>query len=157
MAILGFRGPTKWLSNFERADVTFEGIIFPSTEHAYQAAKTENKKARYAISQLPTPGNAKHIGDALALRPGWLDMRVKIMEDLVRQKFTNHPHLRDQLLATGDEYIEETNTWNDTFWGVCNDEGENKLGEILMRVRAELKEAVNESKSEIETKVEATS
>jgi predicted NAD-dependent protein-ADP-ribosyltransferase YbiA (DUF1768 family) len=60
------------------------------------------------------------------------------MADLVRQKF-QQPQLCAALLATGDEYLEETNWWKDTFWGVCNGEGLNKLGNILMMVREELK------------------
>lgn len=32
----------------------------------------------------------------------------------------------------------EGNTWGDKFWGVCDGEGENHLGKLLMEVRAEL-------------------
>ena len=58
------------------------------------------------------------------------------MESLVREKFTD-PMLRLQLMATGSEELVEGNTWSDTFWGVCNGEGGNHLGKILMKVRAE--------------------
>ena len=36
----------------------------------------------------------------------------------------------------------EGNTWNDTFWGVCNGQGQNWLGKILMLVRSELNKPI---------------
>ncbi len=59
------------------------------------------------------------------------------MTDLVRQKFQD-PELRAALLATGNRYLEETNWWGDTFWGVCNGAGENRLGMILMAIRTRI-------------------
>jgi predicted NAD-dependent protein-ADP-ribosyltransferase YbiA (DUF1768 family) len=56
------------------------------------------------------------------------------MHDLVMQKFSI-PELSKMLLSTGNKYIEETNTWGDTYWGVCNGVGENNLGKILMSIR----------------------
>ena len=41
-------------------------------------------------------------------------------------------------MATGDAELVEGNTWNDTYWGVCNGVGHNHLGKILMQVRQEL-------------------
>ncbi len=32
----------------------------------------------------------------------------------------------------------EGNHWNDTFWGICNGNGENNLGKILMKIRHEI-------------------
>jgi predicted NAD-dependent protein-ADP-ribosyltransferase YbiA (DUF1768 family) len=61
------------------------------------------------------------------------------MSDLVEQKFKLNSKLRAQLLATGNEWLEETNTWGDTFWGVCNGVGQNWLGAILMSVREKLR------------------
>ena len=45
------------------------------------------------------------------------------------------------LLDTGEEILEEGNTWHDTYWGVDlkTGEGKNMLGSILMRVRNELR------------------
>lgn len=58
---------------------------------------------------------------------------------VVKSKFEQNSDLKDKLIATGDEYLEEGNTWNDTYWGVCRGKGKNILGKILMRVREELK------------------
>lgn len=61
------------------------------------------------------------------------------MEELLRIKFSGiDPFLTRALLETGDAELIEGNTWNDTFWGVCNGEGENNLGRLLMKVREEL-------------------
>ena len=63
------------------------------------------------------------------------------MEDIVRAKFTQNQELKQQLIGTGDAYLEEGNTWHDTCWGVDlkTGEGQNHLGKILMKVRQELK------------------
>ena len=60
------------------------------------------------------------------------------MEHFLTLKFSI-PKFKKLLLATGDRYIEETNTWGDTFWGVCNGKGENNLGKIIMKIRDTLK------------------
>lgn len=44
------------------------------------------------------------------------------------------------MLATGDAYLEEGNTWGDRIWGTVNGSGANRLGVILMQIRAELKD-----------------
>ncbi len=60
------------------------------------------------------------------------------MEHLLRQKFTTHAGLRQQLKATRPRPLVEENTWGDTFWGVSKGQGENHLGRLLMRIRDEL-------------------
>ena len=57
------------------------------------------------------------------------------MSSIVFEKFYRNKELRKKLLETGDRYLEETNWWGDDFWGVCNGEGRNELGKILMKVR----------------------
>ena len=47
------------------------------------------------------------------------------------------------LLATGSAELQEGNDWGDVYWGVCpplSGRGQNYLGRILMKVRAELRE-----------------
>lgn len=138
MAIEDFRCEYKWLSNFELAEVELDGIKYPSTEHAYQAAKTLDPSLREAIRAASTPGKAKRLGNEVKLRSNWDHIKISIMHDLVRQKFMNHPHLRERLILTGRQHLVEGNTWGDVFWGVYQGEGENHLGRILMDVRAEI-------------------
>jgi ribA/ribD-fused uncharacterized protein len=145
MAIIDFRdnipaGNFKWLSNFYMVEVEYDGEIYPSTEHAYQAAKTMLPAERREIQTASTCGKSKRLGQKVKLRPDWEEIKVEVMRDLLRQKFAQ-PDLRQKLLATGDQHLVEGNTWEDYFWGVCNGRGLNHLGRLLMDVREECREA----------------
>lgn len=139
-----FRGRYRFLSNFFPCRIDWEGITYPSVEHAYQACKTLNQKERLRIASLSTPGQAKRIGKELTIRPDWETVKISIMESLVRHKFSRHPTLKQLLLATANQEIQEGNSWNDTFWGVSlsTGEGRNELGKILMRIRKELQSSI---------------
>src|SRR2546421_11620474 len=133
--IAEFQAEYRFLSNFFPAEVIYEGITYPTSEHAYQAAKTLDPEQRKKIAALKTPAEAKSAGRSLKLRDDWETAKFTVMEDVVRYKFSHHPDLRDKLLATGDAYLEEGNTWNDRVWGVYQGQGENRLGKILMKIR----------------------
>lgn len=137
--IAEFQGEYRFLSNFWPAEVHFEGIVYPSSEHAYQAAKSLDPAERKRIAALPTPSAAKKAGAALQLRPNWDTEKFNVMETVVRDKFTRNADLRAKLLATGDAELIEGNTWGDRTWGVYQGKGENRLGKILMKVRTELR------------------
>lgn len=128
-----------FLSNYYPSKITFEGIEYKTVEHAFQAAKSLDNFERYTIAIMPTPGRAKQMGRSVSLRADWEEVKESVMETCLREKFAI-PELREKLLATGDEELIEGNTWNDRFWGVCNGEGENKLGKLLMKIRKELQE-----------------
>lgn len=134
-----FQGPNRFLSNFYPAAVTLEGTEYPTVEHAYQAAKTTDLSIRRMIRRAATPGDAKRLGKTLVIRPEWHKVRLEIMEQLVREKFTRHVELKRRLYLTGHEELIEGNMWGDCFWGVCGGKGENQLGKILMKVREELR------------------
>jgi len=137
-----FKDDYRFLSNFWLVDVEYEGVYYPSTEHAYQAAKTLNKEERKLILAQPTPGKAKRMGStSITLRPDWDEQRIPIMTDLTRQKFKNNSILNNLLLSTGNEKIIEGNRWGDTFWGrdLRTNKGQNNLGRIIMQVRDEIK------------------
>lgn len=133
-----FSGAYAVLSNFYPSVVRLDGVEYPSVEHAYQAAKTFNLREREGIRRAPKPGTAKALGRMVRLRVDWEDVKLKVMKDLVRQKFQG-AKAQAMLMATGDAVLIEGNYWNDTFWGICNGKGENHLGRILMEVRAEIR------------------
>jgi len=135
--IYGFQGEYRFLSNFWPVVVTLDCKRYPTVEHAYQAAKCLDLESRISIQAAATASVAKRMGRFIKIRPDWDQVKVSIMEDLLRQKFTQEP-LKSKLLLTFDKYIEETNTWNDTFWGVCNGKGQNVLGNLIMKIRKEL-------------------
>jgi ribA/ribD-fused uncharacterized protein len=135
-----FEGDYRIYSNFYMHPVTLkdDGITYPSNEHGYHAMKTLDPAEREYIRSRTTPGQAKRAGQRVTLRPDWNEIKLDVMLDLVRQKF-NSPGLKEQLLSTGNDELEEGNGWGDKFWGVCNGVGENYLGKILMQVRKELR------------------
>ena len=137
--IAQFKGEYRFLSNFYPVAVEFEGIMYPTVEHAYQSAKTLDMNERKRIAALPTPSDAKREGRKLKLREDWETVKSDVMERCVRYKFTHDAELRERLLATGDAILEEGNDWGDRVWGVVNGVGENRLGKILMKVREELR------------------
>jgi ribA/ribD-fused uncharacterized protein len=140
--IAEFQSEYRFLSNFFPAEVIYEGVTYPTSEHAYQAAKTLDPEQRKKIAALKTPAEAKAAGRALKLRDDWETAKFAVMEEVVRYKFTHHDDLRAKLLATGDAVLEEGNTWNDQIWGISppnSGKGENHLGRILMKIRSELK------------------
>jgi ribA/ribD-fused uncharacterized protein len=130
----------RFLSNFWPVQVDFEGILYPSVEHAYQAAKTLNPTERDQIRSAATAGAAKRLGRAVDIRPDWDDaLRLKVMRPLLVQKFLTEP-LQKWLLLTGDVQIYEGNTWGDTFWGkIPNGTGMNHLGRMIMEIREDLR------------------
>ena len=136
-SIKEFKDKYRFLSNFYPVKVMFEWIEFPTVEHAFQAAKTTDIGRRKWMALAESPADAKRSGRRLSIRPDWEQIKLKVMEDLVRQKFSKEP-LRTQLLETGDAELIEGNEWGDTFWGVCKGRGENWLGKILMMIRDEV-------------------
>jgi N-glycosidase YbiA len=135
LPILIFRGEHRFLSNFYRCFVPYEGITYPSVEHAYQAAKTLDPVTREQIARCGAPGVAKAMGRTVELRGDWDQIKVNVMEELLRIKFAD-PMLRGLLVKTGTAELVEGNTWRDTFWGVFAGRGRNELGKALMRVRS---------------------
>lgn len=128
----------RWLSNFHECEIYYEGIIYPTTEHAYQAAKSLDPSIRSKVARLATPAEAKKYSRTMVVRDDWKEVNMKIMYDLNYYKFTMYKDLKDKLLETGNMQLEEGNWWGDTFWGICDGKGENHLGKILMQVRKDI-------------------
>lgn len=134
--VRGFRGPYRFLSNFGgKSVIDSEGIVWPTAEHLYQASKTTDKEQREQIRKCKTPAEAKRLGRKVRLRSDWEAVKLKVMEDIVARKFDQDGDARKLLIATCGLELEETNSWGDTFWGVCDGHGENHLGKILMKIR----------------------
>lgn len=132
--IKSFDGEHAFLSNFYPVEIVYKGIVFPTLEHAYQAAKSDHPLVRESFLQCKTPGEAKRMGRQVSMRLDWMFVRVNVMRNLLEQKFS-HPALHKMLQETGDAELIEGNWWGDTFWGVCRGEGKNMLGKLLMEIR----------------------
>lgn len=146
--IESFQGEYRWLSNFWPCNILYEEFIYPSVENAYQAAKTLSfSKEPYLFGHVETnlrkpftlcsAAEAKKLGRQVAIRSDWEEIKLSVMKSLSREKY-KHVTLRQHLIDTGDAELIEGNTWGDTYWGVCKGVGENHLGRILMKIRAEL-------------------
>jgi len=144
--ITRFVGVHGFASNFHLRQVVWRGIKYRSGEHAYNAAKTRNRRARLRIAAAATPKRAKRMGRRMPLRRGWECARQSIMREILLAKFTQSPDLAAALLATGDALLVEGNTWHDNYWGCCYcprekcaEPGKNHLGRMLMDLRDELR------------------
>lgn len=146
--INSFSGENDFLSNFYKAPVYYfvekaeMDIPFATSENAYQFAKIDPKLVELneiVKWQICTPGKAKRMGQKVELRSDWEQVKIPIMEKILRSKFEDEL-LRYKLLQTGTQELVEGNTWGDTFWGVCNGKGSNHLGKLLMKIRKDFQQ-----------------
>lgn len=131
-----FDGEFAFLSNFYPAPVNFDGRCYPNNEAAFQAQKCPERRDEF-IALGQQPGKQKRLGRKVPLRPDWEDVKDDVMHAICLCKFAQNPGLAQKLLATGNAELIEGNYWHDHYWGICNGTGQNKLGKILMQIRAE--------------------
>jgi len=133
-----FKNEYKFLSNFYEKEFNFRGNIYPTAEHAYQACKSISPTEKKQIQTASTPAYAKKLGRKCKIDPEFDKYKVSEMYYVVKIKFSD-PELRQKLLDTKEDILIEGNWWGDTFWGVCNNKGENILGQLLMLIRSEIR------------------
>ena len=137
----------KWymLSNFAAFRVEWKYVDWMTSEHAYQAAKFdwENElslNVYYLIRDARSAHDTKKIAHQFEhlVRSDWGQIKLEIMECIVRAKLEQHPYIQRKLLETGNKKIIEDSP-TDSFWGRGPDyKGENHLGKIWMKLRDEL-------------------
>lgn len=140
--ISSFRGKFEFLSNFYPISVVYEGKIYPSSEHAFVAAKTLDEDIRATIALVPTAGKVKRLGKSLMLRNDWNAVRINEMRRILEDKFspsrTDVP-IFQWLTNTAPAILIEGNAWGDRFWGQSPvGEGRNELGKLLMSIRDDI-------------------
>jgi len=138
-----FRGKYSPFSNFSFHTVALENIVFPTGEHAFQCYKAKTEDGFDAVLEAPTPSNAKRIARQIDMRDDWEEVKDEVMYNVIKAKVEQHRDVKELLLSTGDEEIQEGNTWGDEYWGVSlpSGRGRNQLGKTWMRVRRELQNA----------------
>lgn len=128
-----------------------ERYLFAELKKGADVKKLGGKTGPYAMKQ----GSAELID--------WNKRSTKVMEEVVRAKFNQNPDLAEKLIATGDLHLVEGNNHDDNLYGIqlkrvpgarkkllvdedgCyilsqeENEHNNHLGKILMKVREELK------------------
>jgi ribA/ribD-fused uncharacterized protein len=123
-----------FLSNFWECNVIYDGMHYGNAEAAFQAQKCVDKTDKYKFIAL-NGAQAKAMGRRVELREDWDAVKLGVMYEVLQAKFAQNPELYNQLKDTGTEEIVEGNWWYDKYWGVCNGEGENHLGKLLMWIR----------------------
>lgn len=134
------RSPYGEFSNFALFPIIIDDVIWPTSEHYYQAQKFFDPLLKELVRQAPTPYQAAVIGrdPNLPMRADWDDVRDAVMLIALRAKFSQYQILQDLLRSTGSSKIYE-HTKNDCYWGDCGDRtGVNRLGEQLMLIRSEI-------------------
>lgn len=133
-----------WMHNNYPVDIEVGGLVYPTVEHAYQAAKFDDLNIKQKIADLPASKvkRAKDIGrKTKGIKPEWENIKFHVMKMLIRQKFFSRDDLGTLLINTGNaEIVFKSNS--DIFWGrTGTDEycGDNNLGEILEEIREELR------------------
>ena len=145
MAIYFYSTSDKYgiLSNFSPHGVEMAGQWWPTVEHYFQGQKFGNAEYVEKIRTATNPKQAKSLGRSrkFPIRTDWEEVKDEIMYQACLKKFQTHKEVKELLLSTGDEELIE-NAPSDYYWG-CGKTGtgQNKLGQILMRVRAELRQA----------------
>lgn len=139
---LCFLDGSSFLSNFYLTNVKNRGHYYKSAEHLYQTAKCVKQSDKDKIHSATTPRTAKILGRFVEVRPDWEERKVDIMEKILRIKFQKKSRLNRLLRETGNVKLVHLNYWHDTFWGSCactqhKRTGQNMLGTILMKIRAE--------------------
>lgn len=131
-------------SNLYRREIEFEGELYPTSEHAYQAGKARKAEVKKWLMEAPSPSLLAMAAHGLYywdVAPGWSTNKFDRMRAVLRAKFTQHADLRDLLLSTGKAQLIETATVDNEvnrLWGEVNGVGRNMLGVMLMELRAEL-------------------
>ena len=130
-----FRNEYNFLSNMSLSPLYLEikgkRYRFTCAESAFQACKEPERASEF---ENIAGGRAKQLGRHVNLPKDWNEKRVNIMRQILYAKFIQNPVLLLKLRNIKEEITEE-NTWNDTFWGVCNGTGKNMLGKLLMEIR----------------------
>lgn len=130
-------------SNFSAFMLEWKGILFQTSEHAYHWEKfLGNPEIQLKIT------NAKSAHDAFKTArenqdkylPNWDEIKLDVMANICREKLRQHPYVMKKLLQTENRLIIE-DSWRDDYWGWGpNQDGNNHLGKIWMKLRDEIRQ-----------------
>jgi ribA/ribD-fused uncharacterized protein len=128
-------------NNFSAHAIEYEGALYPTSEHAYQAAKCTDPAGREAIRNARSPLEAKFLANKTykaAKDPDWGSKKLAVLEAILRAKLAQHAEAQEALQKSGHEEIVEDSP-TDYFWGEGADgSGQNMLGKLWMKIRSEM-------------------
>src|SRR5581483_5599242 len=127
-------------NNFSAHAIEFRGKLYPTAEHAYQAAKCTDPEGLEAIRNARSPLQAKTLANETykaARDPDWSNKKLAVVEEILRTKLAQHPEAQEALRESGDEAIVEDSP-TDYVWGAGSDgTGQNMFGKVWMKIRDE--------------------
>jgi len=130
-----------WLSNMymtvftDKNNFTWRGV-----ESYFQAHKCHCEDDFYNIMKMDC-FSARKYGRSIQMRDDWHEIKLRVMTDAIRLKFIHEEFLKQKLLDTSGEDLEEYAPWDTkgSYWGIdAHGCGDNHTGKILMKVRGEL-------------------
>jgi|LNFM01.1.fsa_nt_gb ribA/ribD-fused uncharacterized protein len=148
-------------SNLLKRAIEFEGEVFATAEHAYQAGKARKPAVRKWLMEAPSPSllaMAAHGLYVWDIAEDWSKIKFDRMKRVLMAKFTQHEDLKSLLLSTGTARLVESATVDNSvnrLWGEVNGVGQNKLGALLMEVRAEILAAEPKARRKADVKSRA--
>lgn len=143
--------PYGMFSNLYRRPILFEGMEYPTAEHAYQAGKARKQSVRDWILSAPSPSLVAMAAHGLYtwdIAPDWSKTKFLRMKNVLTAKYSQHEDLKQLLLGTGTARLVESASVDNAvnrLWGEVNGVGKNMLGTLLMEVRTELLDQVRTS------------
>ncbi len=129
------------LSNFSAHSIVWNGEVWPTAEHAYQASKFSDHQVWSVFLIATSPARAKELAREVERprRADWNEVKLQVMEEILTAKMLQHPEVRTALLSSGNDLLVE-NSPTDSFWGWGRDRhGLNHLGKLWMRIRENLR------------------
>lgn len=130
-------------SNFSSFAIEWKGCIYMTSEHVYQSEKFQDEKLKEEIRNQRSADAAFRLAQEYRkdhIRSDWDEVKVNIMNDIIREKVRQHPYIRKKLLDSGERELIEDSP-KDAFWGWGpNKDGKNMLGKLWIGIREELKE-----------------
>lgn len=144
-------------SNLLRLPIEFDGVVYPTAEHAYQAGKARKQEVRDWLLSAPSPALLAMAAHGLYywdVAPGWSTNKLDRMRRVLYAKFSQHEELKSLLLETGEARLVETATVDsdvNRLWGEVNGVGKNMLGVLLMEIRERLRKEAESAASRRKT------
>ena len=136
-------------TNTYNAPIDLDGHRWKTVEHYYQAGKftdpwkaydqgVSNQKALKDFSPGQLQGAMRTYQDKID-DSAWRKISLQRMEKALRAKFYQHKDLQQLLLSTGGNILVEDAGAKDKFFGAGGDyNGDNHLGQMLMKIRDEM-------------------
>ena len=142
-----FHSEHSFLSSFHEAPFKYDGKIQKTVEHALNTTRAvmgNRPDIAKLVQEAPTLIEAKRLGKLVPESEEYKRSKDPLMETLTFEKFVQNPDLQLRLVKTGDVKLLEATV--DEHFGIgrpLNDKllreltwtGENKLGDILEKIR----------------------